>query len=62
MGLPFALFICALNNNNNKIELPSPDESETITSKFVKSGFKRLLLLLLFVLQLGATLNMPAVS
>lgn len=62
MGLPFALFICALNNNNNKIELPSPDESETITSKFVKSGFKRQLLPLLFVLQLGATLNMPAVS
>lgn len=60
----FALFICDMNNNNNNNykELLSPDESETITSKFVKSGFKRQLLPLLFVLQLGTTLNMPAVS
>lgn len=64
MDLPFffALFICDLSNNNNKKELLSPDESETITSKFVKLCFKRQLLPLLFVLKLGAMLNMPAVS
>lgn len=59
----FTLFICDINNNNNNYkELLSPDESETITSKFVKSSCKRQLLPLLFVLQLGTTLNMPAVS
>lgn len=59
----FLLFLfVTLATTTTKNELLSPDESETITSKFVKLCFKRQLLPLLFVLQLGAMLNMPAVS